>query len=257
MRPAAEGPRRRLTALAALGTLSLAGCGGSAPASSPSHPAALPTGGERVDLDPAQFTVDITNRYWPMAPGDRWVYAETGADRTRLRGEVTVLDRTRTMPNGVEAREVHDQLTTEDGALVEDTLDWYAQDAGGNLWYLGEQTAEYEHGRVASTEGSWQAGRDGAQAGVLLPADPQPGTGYRQEYLEGKAEDAGFVLSTGEQVEVPAGHYGHTLLTRDTTPLEPDIEELKFYAPGVGPVLTVTVSGGADREELIETSRAG
>jgi hypothetical protein len=249
------------SAVAVVGTAGLSGCGAGGSASpaaaQTTSPGSLPQGGDPVRLDPARFTVDITNQYWPMAPGDRWVYEDTDADGNVQRVEVTVLDRTKTMPNGVEAREVHDQVTTEDGDLVEDTLDWYAQDADGNVWYMGEKTAEYENGEVATTEGSWQAGRDGAQAGILLPASPEPGTGYRQEYLKGEAEDAGFVLSTDEQVEVATGHYDNALLTRDTTALEPDVEELKFYVPDLGPVLTLTVAGGAGREELTDSSRAG
>ena len=187
-----------------------------------------------------------------MRPGDRWVSAETDGKGDVLRVEVTVLDATYTVAAGIEARVVHD-LVTHDGAVVEDTLDWYAQDADGNIWYLGEQTAEYENGQVASTEGSWEAGVDGAQPGIAVPADPRPGLTYRQEYLTGEAEDQGAVLSTDEQVQVPTGIYTGALLTRDTTALEPDLVELKFYVPGIGPVLTLESSGGAGREELVET----
>jgi hypothetical protein len=218
--------------------------------------AALPQGHEKVDLDPADFTVDITNRWWPMEVGDRWVYEESDGKGGVARVEVTVLDRTKTVAAGVEARVVHD-IATEDGEVVEDTLDYYAQDADGNVWYLGEKTAEYENGKIATTEGSWEAGVDGGQAGVVLPADPQVGTGYRQEYLAGHAEDEGYILSTGEQVQVPAGLYKGTLMTRDTSPLEPKLVELKFYAEGVGPVMEVPISGEYGRTVLMETTRTG
>jgi len=230
------------------------GCGGTVGRTTDA--AAMPRAGESVRLDPADFTVDITNRYWPMRPSDRWVFAETDGWGDVLRVEIAVQDETYTVANGVEARVVHD-LVTRDGAVVEDTLDWYAQDADGNLWYLGEQTAEYENGQVVSTEGSWEAGVDGAQPGIAVPADPRPGQTYRQEYLAGEAEDQGAVLSTTEQVGVPTGTYTGALLTRDTTALEPDLVELKFYAPGVGPVLTLESSGGSGREELVDTTRAG
>ena len=260
MRAVAEHRRRTAAAavlVAAAGAVTACGSDPSPPAAAPSTPAAaLPQGDEAVDLDPADFTVDITNRWWPMEVGDRWVYEESDGEGGVQTVEVTVLDRTTTVAAGVEARVVHD-LVTEDGAVVEDTLDWYAQDADGNVWYLGEQTAEYENGEVVTTEGSWEAGVDGAQAGILLPADPYPGTGYRQEFLAGEAEDRGFVLSTDEQVEVPAGRYEGALMTRDTTPLEPHLAELKFYAPGVGPVMAVPVSGGSGREVLVETTRGG
>ena len=96
---------------------------------------------------------------------------------------------------------------------------------------------------------------DGAEAGVILPADPQSGMTYRQEYYEGEAEDLGEIVALGEQAEAPAGHYTDVLMTRDTNPLEPKVLEFKFYAPGVGPVLATTVSGGSDREELLSFNR--
>jgi hypothetical protein len=98
---------------------------------------------------------------------------------------------------------------------------------------------------------------DGAQPGIAMPAEPRPGAHYRQEYLAGEAEDEAVVLSVSEPVQAPTGTYTDALLTRETTPLEPDVSELKFYAPGVGPVLIVQTSGGASREALVETSREG
>ena len=214
----------------------------------------LPKGSQPVKLDPTQFTTQIDNPYWPMAPGNRWLYRETDKGEVQ-RVEVVVTDRTKTIM-GIQARVIHDQVTASDGALVEDTFDWYAQDAKGNIWYLGEDTKEYENGKVSSTEGSWQAGVDGAQPGILLPADPHPGLAYRQEYLEGQAEDAATVLSLGMRVKVPFGTFGHVLVTEDFTPLQPEIMEHKFYARGVGPLLTINVKGGASREELLRFDRA-
>jgi hypothetical protein len=202
-----------------------------------------------VELDPAEFSTTIDNPYWPMRPGSRWIYRETDGEGGESRVEVTVTDRTKEI-DGIEALVVHD-VVTEDGEVKEDTFDWYAQDADGNIWYLGEDTKEFEDGKVVSTEGSWEAGVDGAQAGVLLPADPEVGMRYRQEYYEGEAEDAGEVLSLDEQVRVPYGSFDHVLKTKDTTPLEPDVLEHKFYARDVGPVLAVSVSGGGGREELV------
>jgi hypothetical protein len=242
---------RRVVALAAAGALSLSACGGStAEGGAERNPAQLPQGSEPVRLDPADFTVHVTNRYWPMKPGDRWVYEERDLNGAVTRDEVTVLDRTEKI-NGIETLVVHD-VATQGGATVEDTTDWYAQDAGGNLWYLGEQTTSFENGRPSSTEGSWKYGEDGAQAGIALPAGPAPGLRYRQEFLEGQAEDRAIVLSTNEQAQTPTGHYRDALLTRDTTPLEPDLVELKWYAPGVGPVQTVTPSGEQSWEQLVQ-----
>jgi hypothetical protein len=256
MRAATESSRGGPLALATLGVLTLSACGGGAASAPGNVTSPLPQGSESVELDPGDFTVDITNTYWPMEPGDRWISSETDGKGDVLRVEVTVQDETYTVASGIEARVVHDRVT-RDGAVVEDTLDWYAQDGDGNIWYLGEKTAEYENGQVVSTEGSWEAGVDGAQPGIAVPADPEPGLTYRQEYLKGQAEDQGAVLSIDEQVGVPTGIYTGALLTRDTTALEPDLVELKFYAPGIGPVLTVESSGGAGREELVETNRTG
>ena len=209
----------------------------------------LPQGADPVELDPADFTTEIDNRYWPMRPGTRWVYRETDAEGAEQRDVVTVTNETREVM-GVEARVVHD-VVTEDGELVEDTFDWYAQDADGNVWYLGEDTKEYEEGKVATTAGSWEAGVDGALPGVIVPAEPEVGMTYRQEHYAGEAEDAAEILSLSERAGVPYGSFEDVLLTKDFTPLEPDVLEYKLYAPGVGPVLAIGVSGGSDREELV------
>jgi hypothetical protein len=137
------------------------------------------------------------------------------------------------------------------------TDDWYAQDRAGNVWYLGEATTEYEDGKPVSTEGSFEAGVDGAEAGVIMPARPRPGLRYRQEYYKGDAEDRARIVSLREQAEVPAGHYRRVLMTRDVNPLEPRVLEFKFYARGVGPVLALSVSGGSDREELVRFRTGG
>jgi len=243
------------TGSAVLAAAVLAACGGedsttTVNAKTAATTSDLPQGSEPVELDPAEFTTEIDNRYWPMAPGTRWVYEETQGSGPPQRVVVTVTNETRQIANGVEARVVRD-VVTEIGRPIEITDDWYAQDADGNIWYLGERTGEYENGKLVTRSGSFEAGVDGAQAGIIMPADPQPGLAYRQEYYEGEAEDEGAVLSVGEMAQVPAGFYPKTLMTRDRMPLEPKVEELKFYAPGVGPVLTLDTSGGDGREELI------
>lgn len=212
-------------------------------------PIRLPQGSEPVALDPADFVGRIDNPYWPMAPGTRWVYRERDAKGDAQRVRVTVTSRTRDIL-GIPATVVHDKVT-EDGELVENTFDWYAQDLCGNVWYMGENTKEYENGEVVSTAGSWEAGVDGAQPGVIMPVDPQVGLTYRQEFYAGEAEDAAEVLSLDEQVQVPFGHFTDVLLTKDFTPLEPRVLEYKLYAIGIGPVLAVSVSGGSDREDLV------
>jgi hypothetical protein len=214
----------------------------------------LPEGDEPVELDPADFTTDIDNEYWPMAPGVQWTYREVDEDGEELEVVVTVSSETKDIANGITARIVRDTVT-QDGELVEDTFDWYAQDADGTVWYLGEETAEFDGGEIASTEGSFEAGVDGALPGVIMPADPVDGMRFRQEYYEGEAEDNGEILSVDEQVEVAYGHFDDALLTKDTNANEPDVLEYKLYAPGVGPVLAVGISGGGGQEELVDVTR--
>ncbi len=212
----------------------------------------LPQGSEPANLDPAEFTTKIDNPYFPLTPGSRWVYRETDTTGAEEKVVVEVLDKTKAIANGIEARVVRDTLT-ENGAPLEVTDDWYAQDSAGNVWYLGEDTAEYRNGKVSSRAGSFEAGVDGAEAGVALPANPEPGMSYRQEYYKGEAEDQGAVVTVGEeQVQVPFGSFDRSvLMTRDLVPTEPKVQELKFYAPGVGQVLSVHTDGAGGRAELV------
>jgi hypothetical protein len=196
---------------------------------------------------PSGLSPNITNPYWPMKPGTRWVYRE-GAQKN----VVTVLPRTETIL-GAKVRTVHD-VVYENGKLLEDTLDWYAQDSTGTVWYMGEATKEYGGGHV-STAGSWRAGVDGARPGVIVPAHPKIGASYRQEYRKGEAEDWGRNVSVDEQVSVPQGHYDHVFMTRETSALEPTSLEYKYYARGVGPVLAVSVSPSLGFEKLLSFKR--
>ena len=249
--------RARVTVVLTVSAIAcvLAGCGGggSPEAGTDTLPdRGLPQGDEAVALDPADFSTTIDNPYWPMRPGSRWVYLETDAEGGRQRVVVTVTARTRRIANGVVARVVRD-VASEEGVPVEITDDWYAQDRAGNVWYLGEATRAFRDGEPVDRSGSFEAGVDGAQAGIAMPADPVPGLAYRQEYSAGQAEDHGAVITVGqEQVEVPAGRYAEgVLMTRDLVPTEPRVEELKLYAPGVGPVLTLHTDGPGERAALV------
>ena len=117
-------------------------------------------------------------------------------------------------------------------------------------------TAELDDGRIKTRAGSFEAGVDGALPGIVMPADPQVGMKYRQEYYDGETEDNGEILSLDELAEVPFGQFGDVLLTKDTITIEPDVLEYKLYARGIGPVLVFGVSGGGGREELVEVDRA-
>ncbi len=255
--------RRRIQAFAAaLVMLFAAGCGANENAASDQKgkgsgsAQGLPQGADPVNLDPKTFTTRIDNPYWPMDPGTRWTYRETDQEGSSQKVVVTVSDRTEKIANGVTARVVRDTVT-EDAEIIEDTFDWYAQDKDGNIWYLGENTAEFEKGKLVTKEGSFEAGVDGALPGIIMPAHPRDGMQYRQEYYKGKAEDNGEVLGTDEMVQSPFGRFDHALLTKDTAAIEPNVLEYKLYARGVGPVLTLGVSGGpGSREELIDLGTA-
>jgi hypothetical protein len=214
----------------------------------------LPQDGEPVTLNPADFTAKVTNPYFPLVPGTRFIYHETDAEGTVQRDVVHVTKRRKLIANGITARVVHD-VVSEDGEPVEKTFDWFAQDKAGNVWYLGEDTKEFENGHVSSTHGSFEAGVDGAQPGVIMPAAPQVGMTYRQEFYAGQAEDQAQILSLDEQAGVPFGHFTGVLMTKETNPLEPRHTEYKFYARGVGPVLELTASGGTDRVVLVRVQK--
>jgi len=251
--------RSSLLALAVVPLLVLVGgCGGGdEPAAEPQTGATatteagppLPQGSEPANLDPADFVAGIDNPYWPMAVGTKWVYRETDGEGGEQRVVVTVTNRAKTIL-GIDATVVHD-VVTEDGELIEDTFDWYAQDRWGNVWYLGEDTKEYENGKFVTAAGSWEAGVDGAQGGVIMPGSPEVGMVYQQEYYAGEAEDAAEILSIVEQAQVPLGHFRDVVLTKETTPLHRRSLEYKLYAQGIGVVLALSVSGGSDREELV------
>jgi len=200
-----------------------------------------------VTIDPADFVAVVDNPYFPMIPGTTTIFDGGGEHIV-----VEVTDYTKII-EGVAATVVRDRVYTK-GKLAEDTFDWYAQDQAGNVWYFGEDTIEYENGKPGSTAGSWQAGVDGAQPGIVMLADPQVGDVYRNEFYPGQAEDLSKVIELGGQLTVPAGAYSETILTEDWTPLEPDQLERKTYAPGVGQI----AEGSVDKptiNRLIEVQR--
>lgn len=197
---------------------------------------------------PSQFVRTVTNKYLPWIPGARWYYV--GGDE---RIQVRVLHRTRKI-EGIQATVVRDTVKVGD-KTIEDTFDWYAQDRRGNVWYLGENTREYEHGHVVSREGSWEAGADGATAGIAMFAHPCVGVPYRQELYAGHAEDVGKVLELSTRVVVPAGRYRHVRVTLDTTTVDPAVTEMKFYAPGVGVVRELDLNPEQGDTQLVRMVR--
>jgi hypothetical protein len=180
-------------------------------------------------INPADFTTTIDNEYFPMEPGTTFFY-EGGTEHS----EMTVTHQTKKVM-GVECVVV-DHREWEGDMLIEKTYDWFAQDKEGTVWYFGEDTKEYENGKVVSTKGSWEAGVDGAKPGVIMPADPKVGQSYHQEYYPGEAMDMARVLSFDASVSVPYDWFDHALETREWTPLQPGFSEKKYYVRGVGPL---------------------
>jgi len=215
-----------------------------------SNPAAVMQGQPYTpDVPPPEgFVAEIDNPYMPWIPGTRWVF-EGVSDGQHERNVVEVTPRTKVVM-GVTTTVVHDRVFA-DGELAEDTFDWYAQDSAGNVWYFGEDTAEYKNGSVTSTAGSWEGGVNGAQPGVVMLAQPMVGESYHQEFRKGEAEDVGKVIAVDDTVTVPYGPFDQVLVTEDTTPLEPQIVEHKFYAPGIGVVIEHVIRGAQEISKLV------
>lgn len=187
----------------------------------------------------------ITHSYFPLTPGTRFIYeGVTEAGSEHIEFEVTY--ETKTLL-GVECVEVHDTAYV-DGDLVEDTLDWFAQDVNGNVWYFGEFSETIEDGEVVSTQGSWEGGVDDAVPGIVMLASPQVGRVYAQEYAPPDALDRGEIVSLGASETVPYGSFTNCIHTEEFTPVEPDVIENKFYARGVGQILELDEND--DRIEL-------
>ena len=199
----------------------------------------------------SHFSAKVTNEWFPLTPGARYVYVGV-KDAKAARDVLVVTHQTRTI-NGVPCITVRDRLYLN-GVLAERTTDWYSQDDRGNVWYFGEDTAELSpQGRVLNTAGSWTAGVDGARPGVYITAHPVIGRAYLQEYYKGQAEDhfkAVALLGTVARPQVKT-----TLVTEEWTPLEPAVIDHKFYVRGVGTVLEQTERGGDERLELRSLTR--
>ena len=216
--------------------------------------AALAQAGSAGGIDPAGFSARVTNPWFPLRPGTVYVYRGV-RDGKPSRDVVTVTRKTKLI-GGVPCTVVRDQLSV-DGRLVENTTDWYSQDAKGNVWYFGENTAELDRqGRVTSTEGTWQAGRDGATPGIYMPAHPHVGQSGRQEFYKGHAEDHFRIVSLHASVQVPYITTHAALLTEEWTPLERGVLDHKLYVRGVGTVLEQAVKGGTERNELVSVRRS-
>jgi hypothetical protein len=199
-------------------------------------------------ISPADFGTVVDNRYWPLTPGTAFHYRGIRGT-TPQTNTVTVTNRTKQIL-GITCTVVRDTVF-EHGTTVERTFDWYAQDLQGNVWYMGEDSFELQHGQMAKASDSWESGVNGAQPGIIMPADPQPGDGYRQEYYPpGEALDKARVLRLDGSVRVPYGSYQGLLVTSERSPLEPQTEQ-KYYEPGLGEVEEKVVKGHHEEFELV------
>ncbi len=253
---------KKLTLFLCLGALVGAACT-SSPAPTPSSvaggtpsgpsPQASSLASGQPAIDPANFVARIDNPYFSLIPGTTFVYEGT-KDGERQRDEVKVSAETKVIL-GVTCVLVND-VASHNGTPLEVTKDYYAQDKDGNVWYFGEDTKELdEHGNVVSTEGSWQAGVDGAEPGIFMPAHPQVTDSFRQEFYKGHAEDMFWVLSLSQKVTVPQGSYQDALLTMEWTPLDPKVIDQKYYVSGLGLVLEASATGPNERFQLVSVTK--
>ena len=234
-------------ALLAVVAVFLAGCGssGGKPSASELAPVRTPYSPK---VDPADFVTTIDNPLLPLRPGTTFLYRGVRGRVPQVDEEV-VTHRTEAIV-GITCTVVRDTVS-ERGRAIERTLDFYAQDRDGNVWYLGEDSFELEHGRFVKASDSWRSGVDGAKPGIIMPADPQTGDKYRQEYYPpGEALDEATVLGERGTVTVPYGTFEHPLVTSEYSPLEPQTEQ-KFYVAGVGEVLERVVKGHREEFRLV------
>jgi hypothetical protein len=214
------------------------------------------TAGPSPIVNPAAFpaSTTITNRYYPLKPGTTFLYK--GEEKGGAVRNTVVVTRQTKVILGVRCVVVRDRVTVN-GELIEDTWDWYAQDTHGNVWYFGEYTTEFQHGVVTGHAGSWQAGVQGARPGIAMLGSPRVGQSYHQEARTGVAQDMAAVLNLSDSVCVPYGCYhGKVLVTKEWSPLEPDVIAKKYYAPGVGMVKMILVRGGPEQVQLVGLQRA-
>lgn len=202
-------------------------------------------------LDPASFVAVIDNPYFPLPVGRKLVYSGVKDGQTQT-DTVTVTDQTKVIL-GIAARVVSD-IATHDGALLEKTFDFYAQDDQGNVWYLGEDTTAFLPNGKTDTSGSFLAGVDGAQPGIIMEANPQIPDAYRQECYAGQAEDAAWVVATTGSVSVPYGKVRNVLTTLESTRIEPGAYDEKVYGPGIGIVSERSLTGPIEYAQLVSVT---
>lgn len=203
--------------------------------------------------NPSDFVSKIDNQWFPLTPGT--VFKYTGIKDSKPAVDILTVTHRKAAIEGIKTTVLTDKLYLS-RKLAERTVDWYAQDKSGNVWYLGEKTATLDaHGKVLSTDGTWKAGVHGARAGIFIPGHPVVGQQGRQEYFKGHAEDQFKILNLSAPITTPGASSKHALMTQETTRLEPGVLDHKFYVKGVGTALEQTVKGGDERLTLVSVKR--
>jgi hypothetical protein len=204
-------------------------------------------------IDPKSFVRTVDNRYWPLKPGTAYHYTGERGTTAQTDDEV-VTHETKTIL-GIACTVVRDTVS-QHRHPIERTLDFYAQDKHGNVWYLGEDSFELQHGHFVRASDSWRSGVDGAKPGIIMPANPQPGDRYRQEYYPpGEALDEAHVLGTRGPFTVAYGTFARGLVTSEFSPLEPQTEQ-KVYVPGVGEIEERVVKGHHEQFQLVSITHS-
>jgi hypothetical protein len=199
-------------------------------------------------FDPSSFVRTVDNPLFPLPLGRRLIYKGTEDGEPEM--VITEVTRDQKTILGVQVVVVLDRVFMS-GELVEKTFDWFAQDRDGNVWYFGEDTKEFENGKVVSTQGSFEAGKHGARAGIIMRAHPKWGQITPQEDAPGVAEDKSRIIGVDVTVTVPYGTFLHCLKTAEFTDLEPDAVEYKLYCPGIGVTRGHDVRGGTAQTKLV------
>jgi hypothetical protein len=199
-------------------------------------------------IEPADFTSTVDNARFPLVPGTVFTYRGT-KDGHKAVEIVTVTGETKILA-GVTCVVIEDKVSLA-GVPAERLLGYYAQDRGGNVWYFGEDDEELDNGQVVSTEGSWHAGVDKAPPALFMEASPTVGKSFAHDYT--KSDFA--VLSLADKVTVPFGAFTDALVTKEWSPVEPDVETHKFYVGGVGLVRDVAVKGPTEEFVLVKVER--
>ena len=214
-------------------------------------PTVSPSGVDLLEIptptpDPDDFVDTVDNPWLPLLPGAEWVY-ET-SDGRRITVSVAAGHRD---VAGVTTTEVHEVVRDRDGDLEQEHVDWFAQDEAGNVWHLAGESTTYDARARSTGETAWEAGVDGAQAGIAMLAQPRRGDGYHEELAPGVAEGRATVVSLDGEAQVAVGSFEGLLVIDHTSPLVPGVVERRYHQRGRGLLLAETVAGGTGGREMV------